>query len=63
MWLGIDVGTDIALANAVGREIIAAGLADDEFIARATRGFDAYADSVEPWTLDRAAAVTGVTGR
>ncbi len=62
MWLGIDVGTDIALANAVGREIIAAGLTDDEFISRATRGFDAYADSVEPWTLERAAAVTGVTG-
>ena len=26
LWLGLDVGTDIALANAVGREIIHAGL-------------------------------------
>ena len=25
-WLGLDVGSDIALANAVAREIIAAGL-------------------------------------
>ena len=25
-WLGLDVGSDIALANAIGREIIAAGL-------------------------------------
>jgi formate dehydrogenase major subunit len=26
-WLGLDVGSDVALANAVGREIISAGLA------------------------------------
>ena len=38
LWLGLDVGTDIALANAMGREIIAAGLANDEFIRRATTG-------------------------
>ena len=25
-WLGLDVGSDIALATAIGREIIAAGL-------------------------------------
>ena len=36
LWLGLDVGSDIALANAVGREIIAAGLANDAFIERAT---------------------------
>src|SRR4029078_1064345 len=40
-WLGLDVGSDIALANAVGREIIAAGLANTEFISRATTGFEA----------------------
>jgi len=59
-WLGIDVGTDIALANAVGREIIAAGLVNDEFVGRATSGFDDYAAAVDPWTLERAAEVTGV---
>src|SRR5215470_7149368 len=42
VWLGLDVGSDVALANAVGREIIAAGLANREFIERATMGFDAY---------------------
>ena len=36
LWLGLDVGSDIALANAMGREIIAAGLANTEFIGRAT---------------------------
>jgi formate dehydrogenase major subunit len=60
LWLGLDVGTDIALANAVGREIIAAGLVDEEFVARATTGFDAYRESVDRWTLEEAERVTGV---
>ena len=60
LWLGLDVGTDIALANAMGREIIAAGLANQAFIGRATSGFEAYRTSVEPWTLERAERVTGV---
>jgi predicted molibdopterin-dependent oxidoreductase YjgC len=60
LWLGLDVGTDIPLANAVGREIIEAGLVDTEFVERATTGFDAYRESVEPWTLEEAERVTGV---
>jgi len=60
LWLGIDVGTDIALANAVGHEIIAAGLTDDAFIAHATTGFDLYTAAVEPATPEWAAGVTGV---
>ena len=59
-WLGIDVGSDISLANAIGREIIEAGLANEAFIDRATTGFDAYAASVQPYTLDRASRDTGV---
>ncbi len=59
-WLGIDVGSDVALANGVGREIIAAGLADTDFIRRSTRGFDDYERAVEPYTLDRVSALTGV---
>jgi len=62
VWLGIDVGSDIALANAIGREIIAAGLCNTEFIARATTGFDAYKTSVEPYTLERAEKLTTVSG-
>jgi predicted molibdopterin-dependent oxidoreductase YjgC len=60
LWLGIDVGTDIPLANAVAREIIHAGLADMEFVGRATSGFEAFRQSVEPWTLEEAERVTGV---
>jgi formate dehydrogenase major subunit len=59
-WLGLDVGTDIALANAVGREIIAARLENRTFIDRATTGFDHYARTVEPYTLARAEQLTKV---
>src|SRR5207245_11642389 len=59
-WLGIDVGSDIALANAIAREIIHSGLADKQFIERATTGFDDYAKCVEAYTLERAEAETGV---
>ncbi|WP_405943642.1 molybdopterin oxidoreductase family protein [Streptomyces sp. NBC_00932] len=59
-WLGLNVGTDIPLAHAVGREIIHAGLHNRAFIDRATTGFDAYAAEVEPWTLSAAEQVTGV---
>ena len=60
LWLGLDVGTDIPLANAVAREIIEAGLANMEFVERATTGFEEYRESVEPWTLEEAERVTGV---
>jgi formate dehydrogenase major subunit len=61
-WLGIDVGSDISLANAIGREIIQAGLVNEAFVRRATAGFDAYAASVEAYPLDRAERETGVPG-
>ncbi len=60
LWLGPDIGSDIALANAVGREIIAAGLAHRAFVERATAHFEAYRESVEPYTLERAAEISGV---
>ncbi len=60
LWLGLDVGSDIALANAMGREIIAAGLHHRAFIERATDGFAAYRDKVEPYTLEYAERETGV---
>jgi predicted molibdopterin-dependent oxidoreductase YjgC len=60
LWLGNNVGTDIALANTMAREIIHAGLADTDFIARGTSGFEEFAASVEDWTLQRGSAVTGV---
>jgi formate dehydrogenase major subunit len=60
VWLGLDVGSDISLANAMGREIIAAGLANKEFLENATSGFEAYEACVEKYTLERAERETGV---
>ena len=60
VWLGIDVGTDIALANGMARVIIEQGLANTEFIERATSDFESYAASVEEWTLERTSRETGV---
>jgi formate dehydrogenase major subunit len=54
------VGSDIVLANAVGREIIASGLENRTFIKRATAGFDAYRAHVQRFTLEYAEHMTGV---
>ena len=62
VWLGLRVGTDIALANAMARVIIHAGLANDAFIANATEGYEAYRACVEPYTLEYAERITGVPG-
>ncbi|QVL31746.1 molybdopterin-dependent oxidoreductase [Telmatocola sphagniphila] len=62
-WLGLDIGTDIALSNAVGREIIAAGLQNQQFIDHATTGFEEYRKAVESYTLQYAERETGVPAR
>lgn len=60
VWLGLNVGTDIALANAMAREIMFAGLEDKTFIERGTTDFEAYRKAVEPYTLEVAERITGV---
>jgi predicted molibdopterin-dependent oxidoreductase YjgC len=60
LWLGLDVGSDIALANAIGREIIANDLHNTAFIQNATSGFEEYAATVEKYTLDYAERETGI---
>ncbi len=63
VWMGIDVGSDIALANAMAREIIHNDLIDGEFIAHSTTGYDEFARCVEAYTLERAEAETGVPAK
>jgi formate dehydrogenase major subunit len=63
MWLGINVGSDIALSNAMARVIIHAGLANTAFINRGTTNFENYRASVESYTLSYAEQATGVPGR
>jgi predicted molibdopterin-dependent oxidoreductase YjgC len=62
LWLGLDIGTDIALANAMAREIIDADLHDLTFIKRATTGFKKFKESVDWYTLERAELITGIPG-
>jgi formate dehydrogenase major subunit len=58
LWLGLDVGSDIALANAMGREILAAGLENRAFIAGPR--FDTYARvEVHPGYAERETGVSG----
>ena len=59
-WLGLDVGTDVALAYGIGREIIHAGLTNEAFIENATSGFKDYVAACEPWTLEVTSRETGV---
>ena len=60
VWMGLDVGSDIALANAMAREIIVSKLAHEWFIEHATSGFEDYRACVEKYTLERAERETGV---
>jgi formate dehydrogenase major subunit len=60
LWAGLDVGSDIALANTIAREILEAGLEHREFIAHATSGFAEFRDHVAAWTLERGWRETGV---
>jgi predicted molibdopterin-dependent oxidoreductase YjgC len=60
VWCGLRVGSDIALSNAIAREIIHAGLANVAFINNSTSGYEAYRDSVELYTLEYAEPITGI---
>ena len=60
LWLGLDVGSDVALANTMAREIIHAGLANSAFIEHATSDFEAFRLAVEPYTLAVGERITGV---
>jgi predicted molibdopterin-dependent oxidoreductase YjgC len=59
-WLGLNVGTDICLANAMGHVIIEEDLYDKEFVERATKGFEAYREKVAGYTPEYAEQITGV---
>jgi len=61
-WLGLDVGSDVALSNTMAREIIHQGLHNETFVERATEGFEEYAASVEPFSLTEGERLTGVPG-
>jgi predicted molibdopterin-dependent oxidoreductase YjgC len=60
IWLGLDVGSDVSLANAMGRVILEEGLENRAFIEHATACFPQYREGVQKYTLERAEKDTGV---
>jgi formate dehydrogenase alpha subunit len=60
LWIQQRPGTDVALFNAMARHILDAGLGDLDFISRRTEGFEEWRASLAEFTLERAAAITGV---
>ncbi len=60
LWIQERPGTDVALFNAMARVMLDEGVADLDFIRSRTEGFDAWAATLEPYTLDYAEQVTGV---
>jgi len=60
-WLPVRVGTDIALANAMGYTIIEEGLYNEEFINRTTLDFESYKKHVQAYSPDAVENITGVS--
>ncbi len=62
VFLQIAPGSDVALFNAMLRHIIHQNMHDQAFIASRTTNFADVAAAVEPYTLERAETITGVSG-
>jgi anaerobic selenocysteine-containing dehydrogenase len=58
--LPVRNGANQALMNGILRELIARGWIDEAYVAAHTIGFQQLADTVAPYTLDRAAEICGL---
>ncbi len=61
-WLGLQVGSDISLANGVARVILDEKLEHRAFIENATENFAAYREVVMRYGLERVERESGVDG-
>ena len=59
-YLPVRVGTDIALANAMGYVIIEEDLVHEDFIKNATKQFEQYKEAVQQYTPEYAEKITGI---
>ncbi|MEJ5335810.1 formate dehydrogenase subunit alpha [Thermus oshimai] len=62
LWLRVRPGTDLFLLNAMARVVVEEGLWNRAYVEERTEGFQAWAESLAPYTLERAEEVTGVPG-
>src|SRR5947209_5195505 len=60
LWLPVRPGTDVAVLNAMLRQIIADGLIDEEYLRERTNGWEQVREIVEPFTLEYAEQLSGV---
>jgi assimilatory nitrate reductase catalytic subunit len=60
LWLPVRPGTDIAVLNAMLRQIVHEGLTDDAYLAARTNGWQAVREAVEPYTPALAEQIAGV---
>lgn len=60
LWLPVRPGTDIAVLNAMLRQIIHDGLVDEAYVAERTVGWESVKTAVEPYTPDVAERIAGV---
>jgi anaerobic selenocysteine-containing dehydrogenase len=58
--LAVNVGGDIALANAIGAVLVEEGLVNQGFVARSTTGFEAWAKTVARYRPEDVVHLTGV---
>jgi formate dehydrogenase alpha subunit len=59
-WMRHRPGTDVALLNGMMNVILEEGLADEDFIAERTEGFDDFRKVIEEYTPERVAEISGV---
>jgi assimilatory nitrate reductase catalytic subunit len=60
LWLPVRPGTDLAVLNAMLRQIIHDGLVDEAYVRERTLGWDAVRAAVEPYTPEVAEKIAGV---
>ncbi len=60
LWLPVRPGTDVAVLNAMLRQIVHDGLVDEAYICERTVGWDDVRAAVEPYTPEVAERIAGV---
>ncbi len=60
LWLRHRPGTDATLLNSIMNVILAEGLEDKKFIDERTEGYEDFVKSIEPFTPEYGAEITGV---
>jgi len=63
LWLRPKIGTDLALINGLARVIITEGLLNEDFVTRTIDTFKALSQSLEIYTPEHVAEVSGVSSQ